>query len=242
MNLKLIACEIFEHEINFAISNAVHKIAVEFVPKALHDVPTVEMTQQLQERIAVADQSQEYDYILLAYGLCNNGTAGLHTQHLPLVIPRVHDCIGVLMGSSKTYCNYFNLHPGCYYLSPGWVEHSEVADSGSIQSQLNMSQSYDYFLQHYGEDNAAFLYEQLGAATKHYNELTYIRTGVEVDSSYEDEARQEAARNDWEFNIFNGTTALLQRFVNGEWSCDEFAVIPPGESIQASYNETIFKN
>ena len=240
MNFKLIACEIFEHEINFAVSNAVHKITVEFVPKALHDVPTAEMRQQLQELITIADH-EEYDYILLAYGLCNNGTAGLRTQQLPLVIPRVHDCIGVLMGSSKTYCSYFNDHPGSYYLSPGWVEHSAVADSGSIQSQLNMSQSYDYFLQHYGEDNAAFLYEQLSGATKHYSELTYIRTGVEGDSGYEAEARQEAARNNWGFNIFDGTTALLQRFVNGEWSCEEFAIIPPGECIQASYNETIFK-
>ena len=40
-----------------------------------------------------------YDAILLGYGLCGNGLAGVTARHTRLVLPRAHDCIGILMGS-----------------------------------------------------------------------------------------------------------------------------------------------
>ena len=47
------------------------------------------------------------DYILLGYGLCSRRTAGLTTDHTPLVIPSAHDCITLFLGSSKRYTKRF---------------------------------------------------------------------------------------------------------------------------------------
>ena len=38
--------------------------------------------------------------ILLGYGLCGNGLDGLSARHTRLVLPRAHDCIGLLMGGT----------------------------------------------------------------------------------------------------------------------------------------------
>jgi hypothetical protein len=55
------------------------------------------MRPQLQERIDTAD-GNGYDAILLGYALCGRGTEGLRAGKTKLVLPRAHDCIGLLMG------------------------------------------------------------------------------------------------------------------------------------------------
>ena len=60
-----------------------------------------------------------YDAILLGYALCGRGTEGLRAGKTQLVLPRLHDCIGLLMGSHQAYMAYFEGHPGVYYRSPG---------------------------------------------------------------------------------------------------------------------------
>ena len=78
----------------------------------------------MRERVqAAVDQSggETYDAILLAYGLCNYGVRGLHAE-VPLVLPRAHDCITLLLGSRQRYAEYFAVNPGTFYQSPGWIE------------------------------------------------------------------------------------------------------------------------
>ena len=71
-----------------------------------------------------------YDAILLGYALCGRGTEGLRAGKTQLVLPRAHDCIGLLMGSRQRYQAYFDTHPGVYFRSPGWVENqSSGSDS-----------------------------------------------------------------------------------------------------------------
>ncbi len=238
MRLKLIACEIFYREISYLVKDAKPAITIDFLPKGLHDVGHEKMFQEIQRVVQESDCAEKYDYILLGYGLCNNGVRGIKTANIPLVIPRAHDCIAILMGSKERYKSYFAAHPGTYFLSPGWIEHSEIDGSTSIQSQIGMNQSYDYFLKLYGEDNAQFLYEQLSQNTRHYSRLAYIKNDINLD--FEQEARQKAADESWEFNIITGNLGLLERFINGIWSEEEFMIIKPGEEIYPSYDDEIF--
>jgi hypothetical protein len=110
--------------------------------KGLHDVGTKKMSEKLQVEIDKVDAGK-YDTILLCYGLCNNGVCGLHSP-LPMVIPRAHDCITLLMGSKERYKDYFDHNPGTFFFSPGWLERNkDPADTAdSIPTQLGMGKTY----------------------------------------------------------------------------------------------------
>ena len=114
MRLRLIACEVFTRELCAAISASPHEIDVEFLPKGLHSRPAADMQAAIQQRIDCHD-GPPYDAIILGFGLCNHGTQGLGTQHIPLVMAKAHDCITLFMGSRQRYDKYFKDHPGSYF-------------------------------------------------------------------------------------------------------------------------------
>jgi len=242
VNFKLISCEIFYREMCAAVAHSPHRVDIEFLPKGLHDLPPGEMPSRVQ---AVIDAVPEgiYDAILLGYGLCNNGLAGIAARHCPLILPRAHDCITLFLGSRQRYRDYFDTHPGTYFLTSGWIERGEstgdLADL-SVQQQLGMNLSMQELVEQYGEDNAEYLYETLCNGTKNYARFAYIPMGVEPDSM-EQTAREKANERNWEFETVPGDMTLIEKLVNGEWPNEDFLTVSPGHSIKASYTDQIFK-
>ena len=90
----------------------------------LHDLGA-SMLPHLQARIDAADAGG-YDAILLGYALCGRGTEGLRAGKTALILPRAHDCIGLLMGSRQWYLAYFETHTGVYFRSPGWIDYQDL--------------------------------------------------------------------------------------------------------------------
>jgi len=86
MRLKIISCEVFTREICEAAARSVHQVDLVFLPKGLHDIGCSGMRERLQPAIDGVDTSL-FDRILLGYGLCNNGIAGLIARGVPLVVP-----------------------------------------------------------------------------------------------------------------------------------------------------------
>jgi hypothetical protein len=203
------------------------------------------MRPHLQEYIDTADAAG-FDAILLGYALCGKGTEGLRAGKTPLVLPRAHDCIGLLMGSRQRYLRYFEAHPGVYYRSPGWIEFQTPgqtlepagAESGS---KLGERRTLEELVAQYGEDNGAFLFEQFGAFRNHYSGLTYISTGVDGEEEFREKARAEAEQQKWRFEELTGSLTLLERLVNGDWNSEDFLVVPPGAAIQATLGDSIVK-
>jgi hypothetical protein len=135
---NLISCEILHREITWCVARCRNIIDVTFLPKGLHDVGECGMSGALQEAIDGVDASR-CEAILLGYGLCNNGIRGLRAT-VPLVVPRAHDCITLLLGSKERYRDYFSCNPGTYFKSTGWIERdsSSSDDPDSIPSQLGL--------------------------------------------------------------------------------------------------------
>ena len=133
MRLKLIACEVLYREMCAAVARAPHQVDIEFLPKGLHDLGGAAMRARLQEIVDAADPAR-YEALLLGYALCGNGVAGLRSRALPLVIPRAHDCIALLMGSRQRYQEYFDNTPGVYFRSTGWLERGEHLDQATCAS------------------------------------------------------------------------------------------------------------
>jgi len=208
----------------------------------LHDLGAV-MRPLLQERIDVAD-GDGYDAILLGYALCGRGSEGLRAGKTQLVLPRAHDCIGLLMGDRHCYQAYFEAHPGVYFRSPGWVEFSTQDQTlqpayASAKNQIGERSSRVELIAQYGEENGNYLFEQFQAFRRNYSGLTYISTGVEFEDAFRTQARAEAEKEGWRFEEIQGSLALLERLVNGEWDAAEFLVVPPGATVQGSLGESI---
>jgi len=241
MRLKLISCEIFYREVCAAVAGSQHTIDLEFLPKGLHDIGSSGMLDRLQSALDRVDPSK-YETVLFAYGLCNNGIAGLAARALPVVVPRAHDCIALFFGSKERYLDYFNAHPGVFFHTTGWIERG--SDRGelsqiSIQKRTGMDKTYAELVEKYGDDNARYLWGELCDLGKNYAQITFIEMGVEPDDSFERQSRSEAAGRKWRFEKVKGDMSLIRRLVNGPWDAEAFLILQPGERIVARYDEDV---
>jgi hypothetical protein len=243
MRLKLICCQVMTREIGQVLARTPHEIELETLTMGLHDLGAA-MRPHLQERIDAAD-GEGFDAILLGYALCGKGTEGLRAGKTPLVLPRAHDCIGLLMGSRHRYLRYFETHPGVYYRSPGWIEFQTpgqtLEPASPTGNKLGERRTLEELIAQYGEENGAYLFEQFGAFRNHYSGLTYISTGVDGEEEFRGLARTEAEKQKWAFEEFPGSLTLLERLVNGDWSAEDFLIVPAGAAIQATLGDGIVK-
>jgi hypothetical protein len=241
MKLKLISCEVLYREMCAVIARSPNEIDVEFLPKGLHDIGGNSMRKRLQEAIDRTDPEQ-YEAVLLGYALCGNGTAGLEARSLPVVLPRAHDCIALLMGSRERYQNYFEKNRGVYFRSTGWLERGEDLQQETlriVRNKTGAGYTRDELVLRYGEENGRYLFDELNAYQSAYRQLTYIVTGLEPDDRFERQARQEAACKGWQFERVDGNLSIFERLLACEWDEEDFLIVPPGWRVTATYGTGI---
>ncbi|MGC8971935.1 MAG: DUF1638 domain-containing protein [bacterium] len=240
--IAVIACEVLCREICYAAlltRNIIHPV---FKPKGLHDNPE-RMRVELQEEIdrISSFSSVKYQAIVLIYGLCSNGTVGVTARDIPLVIPKAHDCITLFLGSKERYAREFSKNPGTYYFTTGWVERGGESVDRSPASGYGLGKTYEEYVEKYGEENAKYLFELERAWLIRYNQAVYIDMGLSIPFSYEEEVKQEAEKRGWTYRKINGSMKLISDAIDGYWNPNDFLIVPPGYSIQPSYDTNILK-
>ncbi len=243
MRLLLIACDVFVRELALVASRSPNTIDFRFLPKGLHNRGGAAMRAVVQQEIDAAPAGL-HDAVLLGYGLCNNSLGGIHApQHTRLVMPRAHDCIALLLGSCTRYREEFDKTPGTVWLSSGWIERTSAGDPhltlDGPRGGGAWGMTREQLVERFGEEEAEYLIEAERAATRHYERIAYIETGVEPDDRFEREARQRADNHGWRFEKMTGSMAILQRLVDGDWREDEFLILQSGETTRLTYNESM---
>jgi len=243
---KVIACRSMYREISFLVSQVKSACDVTFLPLGLHNNPKT-LRETLRREIATTSPQRfayekgnletgyDYDAILLGYGLCSRGTEGLSSPRYPIVIPRVHDCIAILLGSHRRYEELINQYRGIYWYSPGWIEHS--LEPGKERYTL----VYETYREKYGEDNARYLMQLEESWQREYHHAFYIRWGFPVDEAYEAFTRECAEFLGWEYRVVEGDKGLLRDLLEGRWDKERFVVLAPGETLEASGDACIFR-
>ena len=227
MKLYAIACEVITRECFRAAANSPHVVSLSIKEFGLHERPD-DLRAALQAEI---DQATGYDYVLLGYGLCSRGTADLVARETPIVIPRAHDCIALLLGSHGRYQTEFAGHPGTYYYSPGWVERKEgeVSQGGfEIVKDRQAEERFKEYVEKYGEDNARFLIEQETQWLANYNRAAFLNMGLGDIDYYREFTQQVAESHGWSYEELAGDTRLIDRLLAGDWDESEFLIVRAG--------------
>ena len=240
MKLYAIACEVFARECCRAAASSPHVVTVSLQPFGLHSEPD-ELRKALQEEIDKASGGK-FDSILLAYGLCSRGTADLIARDTPVVIPRAHDCITLLLGSCERYRREFDEHPGTYYYSPGWIERKEgeVSQGGiTIVNDRLADERFREYVEKYGEDNARYLIEQERMWLSNYNRAVFLDMSLGDNEFYRRFTRQVAESHGWSYEEISGDTRLLDRLLGGDWDDEEYLIVRPGQRTVEDVNAGI---
>ena len=165
---------------------------------------------------AVAGLEQEGETILLGYGLCGRALEGVASSKSTLVLPKVDDCVGMLLGSRQRHRQILNQHPGTYFLEPHWLD-----------TELNIFDQITKGLDHIPQERRKQL---LKVALKHYDRLVLLASECPAGEA-EARCRQLAEENDMNFCCLTSDLGLLDRLLHGPWDAPEFIVAPPGTPI-----------
>lgn len=237
--LKVIACEIVFRELCLCASQTSNIVDFTFLSKGLHDIGCESMICELQKEIDKVD-TEKYEAILLAYGLCSNGVIGLKSQ-LPMVIPKAHDCITFFLGSKEKYQDFFYTNTGAYIYTAGGIERE--LDPASIEkgitTQLGMNKTYEEYVEEYGEENAEYIMEILGGYETAYDKIVFINTKVGDVEKYRERLYHKAEKTGWTPSEMEGDNSLLLKFLDGDWNENDFTIIPPNHKIIATNDKNI---
>jgi hypothetical protein len=239
LKLFCLACEVLARPLYLSAARSAHIVDIQLIQRGLHNQPA-NLRSVLQAAVDAASQ-KAYDAITLGYGLCGQATAGLTARSLPLVIPRAHDCITLFLGSRARYQEQFEQFPGTYWYAQDYIERDD-GSGGSLALgsglDTNIDEVYAEYVEKYGQDNADYLMEVMGAWKQHYQRAAYIDLGIGDGSVVATKAQEQAARRGWSYDRVAGDMVLLRRLLDGDWEKD-FLILQPGQKLTMTYDDEI---
>ena len=249
MKLKIVACGVFEPDLRRlaadAAAHAVNELDIEVLDAGLHARPA-ELRLRAQDAIDRASREGGFDAIVLAYGLCGRGISGLVSRDIPLVVPRVHDCISLFLGSGAEYRRQFSKHPGTFYMTAGWFEKKvhPKQQQERVERAARRPRAHAKFREYadkYGADNAEFIVGFLESWRRNYTRAAFIDLGFGDREKYERYTRNLADAAGWTYERLEGSTAILDAMLSGDWSAAQFLTVPPNHRIATTGRDDLIE-
>lgn len=172
MRLKVFCCDILARIFYQVASNTEHMVDIELLSSDYHEEP--EKAHKLLQQKILDVSAENYDYILLGYGLCGKVLNGLICGQVPLIVLRAHDCTTLFLGDKEKYDRLFTQNPGTIYYPDLWIERRGIASERREVAILGLDKSYEYYAEKYGEEEAQYILEIADSWQENYNQAIYI--------------------------------------------------------------------
>ena len=241
LRIAFIGCMVMFREVSALMAKSEHVFRPFWMPQGLHDTPE-QLTASVQAAIdeveeinARAPEHLRFDAIVLGYGLCSNGTVGLKTQTLPLVIPRCDDCISLFLGSRARYLEEFRKVTGTFWYARGWVEQSDLPGPDFFERQRQK------FMETYEDEELVdYLCEAEQSWVKNYTRAAYILSPLGDSEEDRAKVRRDAETMGWRYEELPGDGGFLQKLAAADWDEEYFFTCPPGREVKADHTGKLF--
>ncbi len=218
MNTVILACNTIRAEFEKAAAETDCRYPFKWVESGLHLKPE-SLRGRLQEELDCLDHA---DRVLLGFGFCGHAVAGLMSRDYELIIPRVDDCISLLLGSreNREHCCGSG---GVYFLTKGWLE-----------GEFNIWSEYKAVLARFGPANTERIYRRMLA---HYQYLGLIDTGAYELEVMLPLVREIATTLNLKTRVLPGSDLYVKKLLCGPWNGGDFVIVPRHTQIELCHLE-----
>lgn len=207
----VIACSMMEDELKLVYKKMGCSDPIIWLDRGYHNTPEI-LRKKIQEEIF---KLQDQEEILLTFGLCGNGTAGIYSPSTRLILPKFDDCLNMFLCTKKRKQRAL-VEAGTIYLTRGWT-----LDKESIIQQYNELQKK------YDEETCEIIMETMYA---HYNSITLIDTGCYDMEKTRLYAEKAGSFLNLQIKEIVGTVKILEQLLSGSWE-QNFIVLEPGQYV-----------
>lgn len=207
MKKVIIGCSVLRREIEAALG-AREDFTCIWLEDQLHNVPET-LHQKVQDAI---DAAVEAERIYLLYGHCGRALNGVVARYCPLVLPRVEDCIDVMLHGNPAVSE---LRRTSYFVSQGWLWGEE-----------GLGYEYDRMKAARGEKRALRMVRMM---YRNYKYIQFVSTGVETPEDRE-KCAHVAETLGLELAELTGSVTLITDMLDGAED-NRFIAVPPGGEI-----------
>lgn len=212
MKTAVLACKTLRYEVEKIYEENQLDYPITWIESGLHNIPQ-KLHSCLQEEI---DKLQDFDRILMTFGLCGNACLNLTSEKSEIILPKVDDCISLLLGSMERR-QEINSSEAMYFFTQGWIE-----------GERNLWVEYEYTIEKYGEKKGKMIFDMMMG---NYKTLGLIDTDCyDLDKSIPF-CKKIADTLDLKLKVIQGERDYLQRLLIGPWNETEFLIIKPGEKV-----------
>jgi len=230
--IYVIACAVLARDMKEVAKEQGLALEYKFLEAGLHENPH-KLNTQVQEAVDRIDRQGDADRIIIGYGVCGKGTVGLTAGNVPLVIPKVHDCISLFLGGDAAYREQFKQFPGTYYLSAGWCEEkAEPVSRRRGRAWFGDRQLvYEDVKKSHGQKTADHTFAFLNSWQKNYQRAAFIETRSGQAARYEKMAKEMAEEYGWRFERIKGDQGLIRQMLTITESTPDILMVPAGHTI-----------
>lgn len=213
MKQCVVACQTLRDELEYVLGTLENKPDVIWIESGLHNTPK-KLHLRLQETL---DGINEYNRVFLLFGLCGNAILGLTAGNFHMIIPKVDDCISLLIGS-QALRDKIGREKAAYFLTDGW-----------LRGERNIWVEYQYSIQKFGKETADDIAKTMYG---HYKALGLLDTPAAPIEQLVEKTKMISETFELKQIILPATTQYIKELLSGVWPAEKFVVIQPRGAVR----------
>lgn len=212
MKTAIVACKTIEDELRFAMERTGTDYPIVWLEQGLHNVPDM-----LRTALQTALDGVGAERVLLAMGFCGNAIRGVSVPVDELIIPRVDDCISLLLGSVARRLEVSREY-SAYFFTEGW-----------LRGERNIWVEHQHMLEEYGEELTEELEKDMFG---HYKTLGLLDCGIKPVEPLVEGTKMIAEGLHLTQKVIPATTQYLADLLTGPWPPERFITFKKGDGIR----------